>query len=121
MGPHRGMHRLNARSQVIAHTVFARALDIFGITVKRHDAARRSDQARNTEREGSQVRTYVVDDVAGVDHRGDGTLDFGLVLAPPEAGLLRDTQAHPQSQRETGLYLDPGCAAGQNGTLDEIL
>ena len=115
------MHFLNARAQVIAHTIFAQTLDIFGITVKRHYAARGSNKARGTECEGSQVRTHVVDDIAGVDHRGDGTLDFGLVLAAPEAGFLRDTQAHPQSQRETGLHLDPGCAAGQSVTLDEIL
>lgn len=121
MGPHGGMHRLNARAQVIAHTILAQTLNIFGVTIKRDYAARGSDKARGTECEGSQVRTDVVDDIAGVDDRGDDTLDFGLVLAAPEAGFLRYTQAHPQSQRETGLHLDPGRAARQSATLDEIL
>jgi hypothetical protein len=106
---------------VISLTVFAEALDVFGITIKRHYPAERAYESRCPECERSQVRAHVVDHIAGSDHRGDGILYAGFVLTTPETGFLRDTQAHPESLRKTGLDLHPGGSAPQSATLDELL
>ena len=97
------------------------ALDIFGITVKRHYAPGRAHQSRRTQCERSKVRAHVVHNIAGADHRTNGALHARFVLAAPETSFLRDTQAHPETLRKTGLDLYPGRSAPQGVALGEIL
>lgn len=67
------------------------------------------------------MRAHVVDHITWTDHRGDGALYAGFVLTAPEAGFLRDTQAHPEPLRKTGLNLHPGGSAPQSAALDKLL
>jgi hypothetical protein len=117
--PDGGVHRLKGFLQLIPDRVLSQPFDVFGIGVEGNDAASpgRANDTGRTQRERTQMRANVVDDVTRARNTANMLLYVRFVLAAPEPGFLRDAQAQPQTLRQSRFHLHPDFTAREKAPM----